>query len=283
MRRQRPDQRRVAAMPPMPGMLMSISTRSGRSSVDLRQRLLAGGGLADELEPGVRRSTRGGRHPERAAGRPRPARARAAARPVMPPSVPPRRRAGVEQVRPCPHRGVASPLRRRGAVLVQVDQHGLDPAVEVALLGQRRAWRRSSWCASRSPARRGRGWPRWPRCSCPAPSRRAPRARAGSGSRAGVCRGPWLAATSCSTTVGSMTEPPSATALHRAGQLADVADPLLEQVRPAAGAALEQLQRVRRLGVLAEQHHADVRALLAQLQRRSGCPRRSWSAASGCR
>ena len=58
--------RRVASMPLMPAMLMSMRTSSGSSGVDLLDGLLAGLGLAHHLEPGVtpttvRAATRNGR------------------------------------------------------------------------------------------------------------------------------------------------------------------------------------------------------------------------------
>ena len=69
-------------------------------------------------------------------------------------------------------------------------------------------------------------------------------------------------------TVGSITEPPSATRADRLGQLVDVGHALLEQVAAAGGAVLEQRERVVGLGVLAEQQHADLRVLL---RRRARC------------
>ena len=69
----------------------------------------------------------------------------------------------------------------------------------------------------------------------------------------------------------------------RRHQLGAVVHALLEQVGAAVGAALEQRERVDRVGELAEDHDADLRVAVAQLGRRAGCPRRCASAASGCR
>ena len=65
-------------------------------------------------------------------------------------------------------------------------------------------------------------------------------------------------------TLGSITDPPSATARIAVTSCADVLDPLLQQVRTPGGAALEQRERVARLGVLAEHHDPDVRVGLTQ-------------------
>ena len=53
----------------------------------------------------------------------------------------------------------------------------------------------------------------------------------------------------------------------RGGELAHVGDPVLEQVADALGALGEQLHRVRRLDVLGEDEHADLRIRLADLLR----------------
>ena len=70
---------------------------------------------------------------------------------------------------------------------------------------------------------------------------------------------------------------------QRASELVLVPDPLLEQVRPLGRAVLEQAHRVGRLRMLAEHDHADVGMRRPQLAREAECPRRCWSAASGCR
>ena len=67
------------------------------------------------------------------------------------------------------------------------------------------------------------------------------------------------AATSASTTRGSITEPPLATASMRAPQHVDVGHALLQEVGASVGAVLEQRERVVGLDVLAEHHDADVR------------------------
>ena len=46
---------------------------------------------------------------------------------------------------------------------------------------------------------------------------------------------------------------------QRTGQVAPVLDAILEQVGAAIGAVLQELRRIQRLGVLAEDHDADVR------------------------
>ena len=70
-----------------------------------------------------------------------------------------------------------------------------------------------------------------------------------------------LAATSTSTTLGSITERPSATASIAATSCGAVVHALLEQVGAAVRARLEQREDVRRVRVLAEHDDADVRVL----------------------
>ena len=79
-----------------------------------------------------------------------------------------------------------------------------------------------------------------------------------SAATAGTCAARERASISTSTIIGSITEPPRATALIASMQLLLVADPLLEQIRAAARALLEQAERVGGLGVLAEHDDADL-------------------------
>ena len=74
-------------------------------------------------------------------------------------------------------------------------------------------------------------------------------------------------ATSRSTILGSTTEPPSATVSRAERSCSRSSHALLEQVSAALRARLEQGQRVERLGVLAEHHHAHVRVGLPQERR----------------
>ena len=60
----------------------------------------------------------------------------------------------------------------------------------------------------------------------------------------------------------------------RRDELLEIRHPLLQEVRTACGPALEQRQRVARLGVLAEHDDADLRLRLAQAARPPGCLRR---------
>ena len=66
-------------------------------------------------------------------------------------------------------------------------------------------------------------------------------------------------ATSASTTCGSTTDPPAGHLAQRRQQLAQVTDPVLEQVGQAVGAVAEQLEGVGLVGVLGQDDHADLR------------------------
>ena len=69
---------------------------------------------------------------------------------------------------------------------------------------------------------------------------------------------------------------------HRADELVDIGDAVLQQVADALGALREQLHRVRRLDVLRQHEHADARVLARGSPGRRAGPRRSASAACGC-
>jgi hypothetical protein len=56
---------------------------------------------------------------------------------------------------------------------------------------------------------------------------------------------------------------------HRAHELVDIGDALLQQVGAPFGSAIEQLERVAGFDVLAEHHHAELRVRVAELRRRA--------------
>ena len=100
---------------------------------------------------------------------------------------------------------------------------------------------------------------------------------------AGESAGSDRAATRASTTSGSITEPPAATSRMAPAELADVGDPFLQEVGAALGPAVEEGQRVGRLGVLAEHHHAHVGMALGAAPSAARIPSSVPSGACGCR
>ena len=86
------------------------------------------------------------------------------------------------------------------------------------------------------------------------------------------------------TIAGSSTEPPEADAPHGVGELVDVGDALLEQVADALGARRRAASCARpALDVLREHEHADRRDARRGSRAPPAGPRRSGSAACGCR
>ena len=77
----------------------------------------------------------------------------------------------------------------------------------------------------------------------------------------------WRAETSLSTTRRVHERAAGGHVVQRPAQLALVVEPLLEQVRAAIGARIEERHRVARLGVLAEDDDAHLRVLLPELGR----------------
>ena len=73
-----------------------------------------------------------------------------------------------------------------------------------------------------------------------------------------------FSATSASTTFGSITEPPSATARIAATSCSTILHALLQEVGAPRAAALEEREHVARVRVLAEHDDADLRVRLAQ-------------------
>ena len=84
------------------------------------------------------------------------------------------------------------------------------------------------------------------RCSCPGRSRPGPRVSRGVRCSSGEVRARLRAATSTSTTLGSITDPPAATSRIASTELVGVRDALLEQVGAPFRAAVEERERVRR-------------------------------------
>ena len=117
------------------------------------------------------------------------------------------RRSGTVVV-PCTAWVVVSP----SPGVAQVDQHGLDPPVDVASLRSDRAWRRWSWCASPLPARKPARRCRDGRVALALwPSRPGSRTLAASARRGPISRRDDLASISSSTICGSIIEPAWAT------------------------------------------------------------------------
>ena len=68
------------------------------------------------------------------------------------------------------------------------------------------------------------------------------------------------------TTLGSITDPPAATSRTARDELVDVGHALLQEVGAPLGSAVEQLERVAGLDVLAEHDDAELGMRLAQLR-----------------
>ena len=80
----------------------------------------------------------------------------------------------------------------------------------------------------------------------------------------GDCVASERAATSVSTTLGSITDPPPATTRIAGQELVQVGQPFLQEIGATLGAVLEEGQRIGGVGVLAEQDHAGRRPDLAE-------------------
>ena len=242
--------RRVASMPLMPGMLMSISTSAGARASTSSTASSPRPGLAHRVEARRRRQHGTGGAPERRLvvddqhGRRAPQARRRSSAALSRPS------AGSTRVPAPPRRGGVSPprsARYSSTALTRRCTSGssVRPSfekIELMCFSTARSVRTSAaamaalflpWAIS-ARISRSRGVRR-------ATGDSAPRARP---------------ATSASTTLGSITDPPSATSRMAPTQLVEVGHPLLQQVGPPLGAVLEEREGVGRLGVLAEHHHA---------------------------